>query len=323
MSWPSTRAVPPSGASSVASIRIVGGLAGAVGAEHAVDRAAADGEVDAVDGADVAEGLHQARGLDREVSGHRRVVTPVGRKTHRALIESTRRTVQQRHNRELVVGRFAGRVIRRSIAADVEPGRCSSTRSWIARSPRLREARPRRLRRRMPGWPADPPRMDGQGRARHRRRVRDRPRRRTGLRGARRDGARGRPQRAARAGRRAGAVGGDVPRPRLRRVERRRACASWPRASSGVDVLVNNAGVMPPERTRSVDGVELTFATHVLAPFVLIGLAPVCGRRLGARDQRHLRRDVRAGAAPGRPACPSATSTTRRPSTPAPSAPRW
>jgi dehydrogenase/reductase SDR family protein 12 len=36
-----------------------------------------------------------------------------------------------------------------------------------------------------------------------------------------------------------------------------------------LDVLVNNAGVMPGERTRTVDGVELTFATHVLAPWVL------------------------------------------------------
>jgi NAD(P)-dependent dehydrogenase (short-subunit alcohol dehydrogenase family) len=37
-----------------------------------------------------------------------------------------------------------------------------------------------------------------------------------------------------------------------------------------LDVLVLNAGVMPPERERSVDGVELCFATHVLASWVLI-----------------------------------------------------
>ena len=36
-----------------------------------------------------------------------------------------------------------------------------------------------------------------------------------------------------------------------------------------LDVLVNNAGVMPDERTRTTDGIELTFATHVLAPWVL------------------------------------------------------
>jgi NAD(P)-dependent dehydrogenase (short-subunit alcohol dehydrogenase family) len=36
-----------------------------------------------------------------------------------------------------------------------------------------------------------------------------------------------------------------------------------------LDVLVNNAGVMPDERTRTTEGVELMFATHVLAPWVL------------------------------------------------------
>jgi dehydrogenase/reductase SDR family protein 12 len=39
-----------------------------------------------------------------------------------------------------------------------------------------------------------------------------------------------------------------------------------------LDVLVNNAGVMPDERTRSADGNELMFATHVLAPFALTAL---------------------------------------------------
>lgn len=46
-----------------------------------------------------------------------------------------------------------------------------------------------------------------------------------------------------------------------------------------LDVLGNNAGVMPPERTRSVDGHELMFATHVLAPLALITLlAGLLGR---------------------------------------------
>ena len=36
-----------------------------------------------------------------------------------------------------------------------------------------------------------------------------------------------------------------------------------------LDVLVNNAGVMPDERTTSPDGHELMFATHVLAPMAL------------------------------------------------------
>ena len=45
-----------------------GGLAGAVGAEHAVDGAAGHGEVDAVDGAGRSEGLDEAGGLDGEGS---------------------------------------------------------------------------------------------------------------------------------------------------------------------------------------------------------------------------------------------------------------
>jgi NAD(P)-dependent dehydrogenase (short-subunit alcohol dehydrogenase family) len=39
-----------------------------------------------------------------------------------------------------------------------------------------------------------------------------------------------------------------------------------------VDVLVHNAGVLPSEKRLSEDGVELTFATNVLGPFVLTAL---------------------------------------------------
>jgi dehydrogenase/reductase SDR family member 12 len=39
-----------------------------------------------------------------------------------------------------------------------------------------------------------------------------------------------------------------------------------------LDVLVNNAGTMASERTLSVDGIELTFATNVLGPFLLTNL---------------------------------------------------
>jgi dehydrogenase/reductase SDR family protein 12 len=39
-----------------------------------------------------------------------------------------------------------------------------------------------------------------------------------------------------------------------------------------LDVLVNNAGAMVSERTLSVDGIELTFATNVLGPFLLTNL---------------------------------------------------
>ncbi len=51
-----------------------------------------------------------------------------------------------------------------------------------------------------------------------------------------------------------------------------------------LDVLVNNAGVMPQERTRSRDGVELMFATHVLAAWALIdGLAELLRSSAPAR----------------------------------------
>jgi dehydrogenase/reductase SDR family member 12 len=39
-----------------------------------------------------------------------------------------------------------------------------------------------------------------------------------------------------------------------------------------LDVLVHNAGVLPRERTYTTDGVELTFATNVLGPFLLTSL---------------------------------------------------
>jgi NAD(P)-dependent dehydrogenase (short-subunit alcohol dehydrogenase family) len=39
-----------------------------------------------------------------------------------------------------------------------------------------------------------------------------------------------------------------------------------------LDVLVNNAGALPDTRTLSPDGVELTFATNVLGPFLLTNL---------------------------------------------------
>ncbi|MGA2011204.1 MAG: SDR family NAD(P)-dependent oxidoreductase [Solirubrobacteraceae bacterium] len=44
------------------------------------------------------------------------------------------------------------------------------------------------------------------------------------------------------------------------------------RYPSGVAVLVNNAGVMPAQRTLTDDGIEMTFAVNVVAPFLLTGL---------------------------------------------------
>jgi NAD(P)-dependent dehydrogenase (short-subunit alcohol dehydrogenase family) len=62
------------------------------------------------------------------------------------------------------------------------------------------------------------------------------------------------------------------------------------RQEQRLDVLVNNAGVMPGQRTRTVDGVELIFATHVRAPWVLIeGLAPLLGSWHHPRLARQLR----------------------------------
>ncbi len=135
------------------------------------------------------------------------------------------------------------------------------------------------IRRALPGWPADPPRMDGQvvmvtGAA-------------SGLGLAASQGfaalgatvhavARSR-QRAEQAVKeiRAAVPGADA-RPVVCDVSSPRALAAMTEAFAGeeqrLDVLVNNAGVMPDHRERSIDGHELMFATHVLAPFALTQL---------------------------------------------------
>jgi NAD(P)-dependent dehydrogenase (short-subunit alcohol dehydrogenase family) len=55
-------------------------------------------------------------------------------------------------------------------------------------------------------------------------------------------------------------------------------------AAAGVDVLVHNAGVLPDERVETRDGLELTFATHVVGPFLLTQLLKE--RLLASRDGR-------------------------------------
>ncbi|MHB8659727.1 MAG: SDR family NAD(P)-dependent oxidoreductase [Solirubrobacteraceae bacterium] len=64
-----------------------------------------------------------------------------------------------------------------------------------------------------------------------------------------------------------------------------RECADRLQAdSSGLDVLVNNAGVLRDTRTLSPDGNELTFATNVLGPFLLTNLlTPSLAARAPAR----------------------------------------
>ena len=52
----------------------------------------------------------------------------------------------------------------------------------------------------------------------------------------------------------------------------RTAAAAIVESEPEVHVLVNNAGVMAPEREESADGHELTFATNVLGPFLLTEL---------------------------------------------------
>ncbi len=135
------------------------------------------------------------------------------------------------------------------------------------------------LRRRMPDWPADPPRMDGKsvlvtGAASG-----------IGLAAAKgfahlgttvwvlaRDEQRAAQARAqvlsAEPGSDVRAVACDLSSLAAIKAFTQSFAAEQPR----LHVLVNNAGVMPGERRRSVDSHELMFATHVLAPFALTAL---------------------------------------------------
>ena len=148
-----------------------------------------------------------------------------------------------------------------------------------------------RVRRALPGWPADPPRMDGRvalvtGAASG-----------IGLAAAAGFARLGASVRALarteqRAGEAVAQVLEQVPGADVRPVacdvsslaELRAFVARFSAAEERLDVLVNNAGVMPDERERSRDGVELTFATHVLAPWALIdGLRDLLARSAPAR----------------------------------------
>ncbi|MGK2933136.1 MAG: SDR family oxidoreductase [Solirubrobacterales bacterium] len=52
----------------------------------------------------------------------------------------------------------------------------------------------------------------------------------------------------------------------------RKFVSEFNEAGEELDVLINNAGVMPPEREKTAEGFELTFATNVLGPFLLTEL---------------------------------------------------
>jgi dehydrogenase/reductase SDR family member 12 len=137
-----------------------------------------------------------------------------------------------------------------------------------------------KVRRRLPGWPADPPRLDGKvalvtgatsgiGLAAAAALAR--------LGASVRALARSHDRAALAAARcreRAGIADADV-RPAVCDVSSLGAMRDFARRFSdeeqALDVLVNNAGVMPAQRTYTPDGLELMFATHVLAPHVLTG----------------------------------------------------
>jgi NAD(P)-dependent dehydrogenase (short-subunit alcohol dehydrogenase family) len=64
----------------------------------------------------------------------------------------------------------------------------------------------------------------------------------------------------------------------------RAAVATILAAEPRLDVVVDNAGAIFPERRETPDGIEATFATMVVGPFVLIGgLRPLLERTGGAR----------------------------------------
>jgi NAD(P)-dependent dehydrogenase (short-subunit alcohol dehydrogenase family) len=148
------------------------------------------------------------------------------------------------------------------------------------------------IRRRLSSWPEDPPRMDGKvvlvtgaGSGLGLAAAAGFARLGASVRALGRD--EGRAEQAAEAARARAGAGADV-RPVACDVADLQSLRSFIEGflarEDRLDVLVNNAGVMPGEREHTRDGVELTFATHVVGPWVLIdGLAPLLERSAPAR----------------------------------------
>ena len=172
------------------------------------------------------------------------------------------------------------------------------------------------IRRRLPGWPADPPRMDGKV---------------VLITGA----ASGIGLAAGQGFARLGATVLAVGRNEERAHDAARAIGGDARGIacdvSSVAALKAPRGWRPPRRPRqqrrrdagraqrSADGVELCFATHVLAPWVLIeAFAPIVERVINVSSGGMYAQALNSGDLMS-----ERDSTTRSGSTRAPSGPRW
>jgi len=141
------------------------------------------------------------------------------------------------------------------------------------------------VRKRLPGWPAGPSRMDGKvvlvtgaGSGIGLAAAAGFAALGASVRALGRDESRA-TQAAALTRQRAGNQDADV-RPVACDVSSRAAIRAFTdqfcSTEQRLDVLVNNAGIMPDERTRTAHGIEVMFATHVLAPWMLTdGLLPL------------------------------------------------